>query len=203
MRSHLSIRSHVCSTCGRAFIERSHLIRHERIHLTEKPFKCEQCDYGSTRRDKLKEHVLKHHNQNGEKVFKPRKSKKNEAPIKQSALVRQHLSSSGAHSSQYQFIQQVHFENAEQIPEEVQEQIIAHYQSQQQIEPQHVSITIGDNVYESQLIVTPISSGAGSSKNSNSESSNQDNPEIQIINVGDNQEVVTEEQMVEFVLADN
>jgi uncharacterized Zn-finger protein len=78
MRSHLSIRSHICSTCGRAFIEKSHLIRHERIHLDEKPFKCEQCDYGSTRRDKLKEHVLKHHSSDGsaKTPYKPRKPRR-------------------------------------------------------------------------------------------------------------------------------
>jgi len=80
MRSHLSIRSHICSTCGRGFIEKSHLIRHERIHLEEKPFKCLQCDYGSTRRDKLKEHVLKHHNADGalpKAPYKPRKTRGN------------------------------------------------------------------------------------------------------------------------------
>jgi len=78
MRSHLSIRSHICSTCGRGFIEKSHLIRHERIHLDEKPFKCDLCDYGSTRRDKLKEHVIKHHSgDNSNKTpYKPRKPKK-------------------------------------------------------------------------------------------------------------------------------
>ena len=189
MRSHLSIRSHVCQTCGRAFIERSHLIRHERIHLDEKPFKCEQCDYGSTRRDKLKEHVLKHHNQNGEKTFKPRKSKKNEATISKA-------------QPQYQFIQQVHFENADQIPEEVQQQIIAHYQNQQ-INGENVSITIGENVYESQLIVneselivTPVNAN-NQIKNSNGESTSSSQPEIQITNVTD-QEVVTD--VVEFVL---
>ena len=78
MRSHLSIRSHICSTCGRAFIEKSHLIRHERIHLDEKPFKCQKCDYGSTRRDKLKEHVLKHHtgDQSQKSAYKPRKTRR-------------------------------------------------------------------------------------------------------------------------------
>lgn len=79
LRSHMSIRSHICSTCGRGFIEKSHLIRHERIHLSEKPFKCENCDYGSTRRDKLKEHVAKHHGVEGapKTPYKPRKSKPN------------------------------------------------------------------------------------------------------------------------------
>ncbi|CAG2100561.1 unnamed protein product [Medioppia subpectinata] len=77
-RSHLSIRTHICSTCGRAFIEKSHLIRHERIHLDEKPFKCQQCEYGSTRRDKLKEHVLKHHtgDQTPKTAYKQRKPRR-------------------------------------------------------------------------------------------------------------------------------
>uniref|UniRef100_A0A915D076 Uncharacterized protein n=1 Tax=Ditylenchus dipsaci TaxID=166011 RepID=A0A915D076_9BILA len=52
---------HQCRTCHRSFIEKSHLVRHERIHLVDKPFKCDSCDYASSRRDKLKEHILKHH----------------------------------------------------------------------------------------------------------------------------------------------
>lgn len=146
MRSHLSIRSHICSTCSRAFIERSHLIRHERIHLDEKPFKCEQCDYGSTRRDKLKEHVLKHHNQNGEKTFKPRKSKKNDsttATINNSSTLLNNNKQTPV--QQIQYVQQIHFENADQIPEDVREQIMAHYQNQT-IDTQNVTLTIGENV---------------------------------------------------------
>jgi len=58
---HLQVRSHVCAECGRAFVERSHLVRHQRTHLPEKPFACSQCSYTSTRRDKLKEHCARHH----------------------------------------------------------------------------------------------------------------------------------------------
>jgi len=78
MRSHMSIRSHICSMCGRAFVEKSHLVRHERIHLDDKPFKCGECEYSSTRRDKLKEHALKYHSpESTVKIpFKPRKPRR-------------------------------------------------------------------------------------------------------------------------------
>ena len=78
MRSHMSIRSHICAVCGRAFVEKSHLVRHERIHLDDKPFKCDECEYSSTRRDKLKEHSLKYHSVDSSvKVpFKPRKPRR-------------------------------------------------------------------------------------------------------------------------------
>jgi len=60
---HLQVRSHVCAECGRAFVERSHLVRHQRTHLAEKPFGCSHCSYTSSRRDKLKEHCARHHAQ--------------------------------------------------------------------------------------------------------------------------------------------
>ncbi len=74
----MSIRSHICSVCGRAFVEKSHLVRHERIHLEDKPFKCTLCDYSSTRRDKLKEHETKYHADNScpKAPYKPRKPRR-------------------------------------------------------------------------------------------------------------------------------
>ncbi|CAH1772418.1 unnamed protein product [Owenia fusiformis] len=60
-RCHLNIRSHVCTTCGQAFVEKSNLKRHERTHLPYKPFPCTMCDFACFRKDKLKDHLKKHH----------------------------------------------------------------------------------------------------------------------------------------------
>ncbi len=35
--------------------------RHEKLHVEVKPLYCELCEYRSTRRDKLNEHIRKHH----------------------------------------------------------------------------------------------------------------------------------------------
>lgn len=80
MRSHLGIRSHTCNTCGKAFVEKSHLVRHEKIHLDARPYKCEydDCDYGTTRPDKLKDHIKKHHGDNAsaKMPYRARKSRR-------------------------------------------------------------------------------------------------------------------------------
>jgi uncharacterized Zn-finger protein len=45
--------------CGKSFIEKSHLKRHEKIHTSDKPFKCMLCDYATARKDKLKYHFTR------------------------------------------------------------------------------------------------------------------------------------------------
>lgn len=70
MRAHLGIRTHVCEICSKNFVERSHLVRHQKLH-TNVRISCSECDYTTTRKDKLKEHMKKHHS--GETPVKPKK----------------------------------------------------------------------------------------------------------------------------------
>lgn len=58
---HLGIHNHICSICGKAFTCRKHVQRHERTHLEVKPIKCHLCDWETTRNDKLRDHIRKHH----------------------------------------------------------------------------------------------------------------------------------------------
>ncbi|KAJ3382579.1 hypothetical protein HDU92_004676 [Lobulomyces angularis] len=48
--------------CGRKFKSRSHLIRHERMHSGEKPFKCTKagCNKSFSRRDNMTQHYVTH-----------------------------------------------------------------------------------------------------------------------------------------------
>ena len=67
-RAHRGERNFRCSQCQCAFVEKSHLTRHEKsVHSTadEKPFVCTEsesgCTFRSKRRDKLKDHLARIH----------------------------------------------------------------------------------------------------------------------------------------------
>ena len=77
MKFHLRVRSHTCQECGKSFIERGHLIRHEKLHSGKK-INCEECAYVTTRKDKLKDHINKHHSE--EALL--RKKEKEEAKLR-------------------------------------------------------------------------------------------------------------------------
>ena len=62
---HKGIKNHVCSICGKAFAGKKHMQRHEKIHQEFKALACDLCDYRSHRRDKLREHIRKHHPHDG------------------------------------------------------------------------------------------------------------------------------------------
>ncbi|KAK1850231.1 C2H2 transcription factor [Colletotrichum chrysophilum] len=52
---------HRCVHCSREFNRSEHLVRHERTHTKEKPYKCTVCPHAFARRDLLRRHELKAH----------------------------------------------------------------------------------------------------------------------------------------------
>ena len=67
-RAHRGERNFQCSQCSSAFVEKSHLTRHQKsVHSTadEKPFICTEtksgCTFKTKRRDKLKDHLVRIH----------------------------------------------------------------------------------------------------------------------------------------------
>lgn len=59
-RIHVADKPHKCSYCGKTFFERSDLMRHERIHTGEKPYKCSSCEKSFSRKWLLMKHKKTH-----------------------------------------------------------------------------------------------------------------------------------------------
>ena len=58
-----------CEYCDKSFVESSSLYRHKKIHIGEKPFSCQKCDYKCTRKNYLDRHINKEHG--GSRVEEP------------------------------------------------------------------------------------------------------------------------------------
>ncbi|XP_053520226.1 histone-lysine N-methyltransferase PRDM9-like isoform X2 [Artibeus jamaicensis] len=65
-RTHLEEKPYVCKECGRGFTCKSNLITHHRIHSGEKPYVCRECGRGFTQRSSLNAH---HRIHSGEKPY--------------------------------------------------------------------------------------------------------------------------------------
>ena len=50
----------MCPICGKVYTSISTMRRHMAIHTGEKPYKCDQCDYRTVRKDNLKSHKIQH-----------------------------------------------------------------------------------------------------------------------------------------------
>uniref|UniRef100_A0A8D1FEP0 Zinc finger protein 613 n=3 Tax=Sus scrofa TaxID=9823 RepID=A0A8D1FEP0_PIG len=51
---------HVCTECGKAFVKKSRLIDHQRVHTGEKPHGCSVCGKAFSRKSRLSEHQKTH-----------------------------------------------------------------------------------------------------------------------------------------------
>ncbi|GAB5581657.1 zinc finger protein 677-like isoform X1 [Prionailurus iriomotensis] len=60
MREVILERNHTNVLSGKAFREHSHLIQHKKIHIGEKPYKCNECGKAFTRFAKLTRHQKIH-----------------------------------------------------------------------------------------------------------------------------------------------
>ncbi|CAH0564848.1 unnamed protein product [Brassicogethes aeneus] len=63
-------RKFVCTLCPSSFKRASHLTRHQLVHTGERPYACEHCDKAFSRHDKLKNHVRKNHDLEGDFISK-------------------------------------------------------------------------------------------------------------------------------------
>ena len=61
VRAHNGEKNFKCEVCAKAFVEKSHLTRHQKIHSDTFDFACTECKFRTKRKDKLKVHMVKIH----------------------------------------------------------------------------------------------------------------------------------------------
>ncbi|XP_022109457.1 zinc finger protein 502-like [Acanthaster planci] len=49
-----------CSTCGKTYKNKGHLMFHSKVHLADRPFKCPYCNKGFIQKGHLQRHVMVH-----------------------------------------------------------------------------------------------------------------------------------------------
>lgn len=50
----------LCTECGQAFIQRSHLVEHNKTHSDLRPYQCTYCDKAFKQNSSLKSHIQIH-----------------------------------------------------------------------------------------------------------------------------------------------